>query len=318
MTTAREIEIRAAQWIARAEEASWSSSDQQQLEAWLNESDAHKAAYWRLETGWRAADRIGALGSRQEPVRRAFEVKWLWGRVAAAAGAAALLVGTPLLIRNHQPSRPDTTLFQTPLGGHDRVALPDGSTVELNTSTVIRAGLSNASRDVWLERGEAFFSVKHLQVPFVVHAGSRLVTVLGTKFSVSREGDIVRVLVVQGKVRVSDSNETDPNPEATITRGDLLETASGSTLVVQNAEDRIERSLAWREGMLEFDQTRLADAADEFNRYNQRKLIVTGSAATLRIGGSFRTSNVEAFVRLLHDAYGLRVEYTPTEMKISS
>jgi transmembrane sensor len=235
-----------------------------------------------------------------------------------AASAAALLVAAPLLIRDHQPSRQATTLFQTPLCGHDRVALPDGSTVELNTSTVIHAGVSNTTRDVWLDHGEAFFSVRHLQLPFVVHAGSRLVTVLGTKFSVSREGDLVRVSVVQGTVRVSDANATDPNPEATITRGDFLETASGSTLVVQNAEDRIERSLAWREGMLEFEQTPLADAAEQFNRYNQRKLIVTGSAAALPIGGSFRISNVEAFARLLHDAYGLHVEYTPTEMKIST
>jgi transmembrane sensor len=204
------------------------------------------------------------------------------------------------------------------LGGHDRVALSDGSTVELNTSTIIRARVSKASRDVWLDRGEAFFSINHLQVPFVVHAGPRLITVLGTKFSVNHEGDLVRVSVVEGMVRVSDANGSDPNPEATITRGDLLETEGGSTLVVQSAEDRIERSLAWRDGMLEFEQTPLADAAEQFNRYNQHKLIVAGSAATLPIGGSFRTSNVEAFARLLHDAYGLHVDYTPTEIKISS
>lgn len=318
MTTAREIEIRAAEWIARSEEPDWSPSDQRHLEDWLSESDAHKAAYWRLESGWRAADRIGALGIGQAPPRRTFNPKQFWGRVGAAACVAALFAGTPLLMTARQSGKAATTLFQTPLGGHNRVALPDGSTVELNTSTVIRAGLSKASRDVWLDRGEAFFSIKHLQVPFVVHAGPRVITVLGTKFSVSREGDLVRVAVVQGTVRVSDANDVSPNPEATITRGDLLETANSSTLVLQNAEDRIEQSLAWRGGMLEFEQTPLAEAADQFNRYNQRKLLIRGSAATLPIGGSFRTSNVEAFARLLHDAYGLHVDYTPTEIKISS
>ena len=58
MSTAREIEERAALWVLRREECYWSADEQEELDRWLAESDAHKAAFWRLEHGWREADRI--------------------------------------------------------------------------------------------------------------------------------------------------------------------------------------------------------------------------------------------------------------------
>jgi transmembrane sensor len=207
--------------------------------------------------------------------------------------------------------------YETVLGGRRQVVLEDGSTIELNTSTVIRTAVSGVTRDVWLDRGEAFFSINHESAPFVVHAGSRLITDLGTRFLVRREGESVRVAVTDGRVRVTEANTTDPSPTATIQKGDMLEAEGDSTLVIQNTGATIARTLAWRSGMLEFDRTPLLRAAQEFNRYNQHKLSVTGKAAEIPIGGSFRVSNIQGFARLLHDAYGLRIDETAAETKIS-
>jgi transmembrane sensor len=319
MSPAREIETVAASWLMRREEPHWSHDDEAQLQAWLDESHAHKAAFWRPEYGWRAADRIRALGPAPagfEPKRRAAVRGWQQFAIAASVAALALAIPGALYFTSSAPA--SVSNYQTPLGGHQQVALVDGSTVELNTATAIRTAVSKARRDIWLDKGEAFFSVRHLGVPFVVHAGPRTVTVLGTKFSVTRDGDQVRVAVIEGRVRVSDANTSERSPTATITRGDILQAQGGSTLVLQDAEPRVERSLAWRDGLLQFDATPLSDAAAEFNRYNQRKIVVTGTAGTIPIGGSFKASNVNAFARLLHEAYGLQVEKTATETKISS
>jgi transmembrane sensor len=321
MSAARDIEAFAATWLMRREEPDWSAADENELQAWLDQSYAHKAAYWRLESGWRAADRIAAVGSapvaavsRRRPAAR----KWRW--YAVAASIAGMLIAVPAALQvfsRAEFSAPSTMNYETPLGGHEQVALADGSTIELNTATLVRAAVTGNEREVWLEKGEVFFSIRHLAVPFVVHAGPRVVTVLGTKFSVWRDGDKVRVAVTEGRVLVSDSNRQEPAPTATIARGDMLQAEAESTLVMQDSEAKVERSLSWREGMLQFDQTPLVQAAQEFNRYNRRKLVVTGQAATIPIGGSFKTGNAEAFARLLHDAYGLQVEKTPTEIKIS-
>lgn len=318
MSPAQEIEAAAATWLARREEPQWSQGDEAQLQSWLDQSYAHKAAYWRLECGWRAADRMRALGpelgSAEHPGRSASS-RWQSFAIAASLAGLALLI--PAMMHFSSSSPAPVSAFQTPVGGHSRVALADGSTVELNTASAIRTSVSQKQRDVWLDKGEAFFSVRHMGVPFVVHAGPQLVTVLGTKFSVMRNGERVRVAVIEGRVRVSDADASETSSTATITRGDILEAEGSSTLVVQDAENRVERTLAWRDGMLQFDSTPLSDAVAEFNRYNAHKMSVSGRAGTIPIGGSFRPSNVSAFARLLHDAYGLQVEETSTQTKIS-
>jgi transmembrane sensor len=58
---AQEAEEAAAGWLLRQEETGWSEADREQLEAWLNADPEHRVAYWRLEYGWRRADRIAEL-----------------------------------------------------------------------------------------------------------------------------------------------------------------------------------------------------------------------------------------------------------------
>jgi transmembrane sensor len=86
--------------------------------------------------------------------------------------------------------------------------------------------------------------------------------------------------------------------------------ASGAGLVVRSGTVAdAERALDWRNGFLDFNDTTLAEAADEFNRYNRRKLVIGDpGAGTLRVGGHFRWSNVDAFVRLLELGFPVRAE----------
>jgi transmembrane sensor len=70
--------------------------------------------------------------------------------------------------------------------------------------------------------------------------------------------------------------------------------------------------------MLSFSDARLADVAGEFNRYNIRQIrISNGRTADIKIDGAFQASNVEAFVRLLRDAYGLEIKETAKGIEIS-
>ena len=77
--------------------------------------------------------------------------------------------------------------------------------------------------------------------------------------------------------------------------------------------------MSWRNGMLTFDNATLADAAAEFNRYNARKIeILDPQTARMRIGGTFQANNVDAFARLLRDAYGVKVDVDSAAVKISA
>jgi transmembrane sensor len=330
-TDHRQIEVQAARWLMLREEPEWSPADQAGLEAWLAQSMAHKAAYWRLEHGWREADRIRSLGDAVAPAApiRASWVGRSWRPLAIAASIALVFMAVGSQFR--WPSQWSGVqvaqqTISTSVGGHKRIPLNDGSEIELNTSTVLRAAVTPQKREVWLDQGEAYFEVKHSdRIPFVVHAGPRKITVLGTKFSVRRDGDRVTVSVVEGRVRVDEvvsggsGREVTASSSATVTTGDVAIADGRSTLITAQSPDRVENGLAWRDGMLTFDQATLADVATEFNRYNDRKLVIVDpDVASIRIGGSFQASNVDAFVRLLHDAYGLRVAYTEREVRISN
>lgn len=311
-------------FLIRSEDPDWTEDDQAQLDAWLDESMAHKAAYWRLVHGWREADRIRSLGCERDGEeagdRRSRFARW-WRPLAVAASLiAAIGLGVTQYMPATPPAQMASATFDTPVGGRRVIPLEDGSKVELNTSTVVRTEVTTKGRDVWLDAGEAYFEVAHKDgQPFVVHAGKQTVTVLGTKFSVRRDREKVTVNVVEGRVRFDDATDPGNVRSTIITAGDVAIARGPSTIVAAKSEEKVESALAWRDGMLSFDQTALSDVAAEFNRYNRRPIVIADPAvASIRIGGTFQASNVDAFVRLLRDAYGLRIEESPEAVKISS
>lgn len=321
MSGVREAQDRAAQWIVAREEPGWSDEDQAAFDAWLAVSDLHRVAWLRLDEGWRQTDRIRALGVPETPpaeftplVYRTPKRRWLFP--ASIAASLMVVVG---LNWNSAPVSESVAGYHTPVGGHRQLALADGSKVELNTASSARAALDTDRREIWLDRGEAFFDIAHdPSRPFIVHAGSREITVLGTKFSVRRDGERVTVSVLEGRVRIDEVSGPGIGRSTTITGGDIAVAQGEATLVTAKSDQRVEGALAWREGILSFDQIPLEDIAAEFNRYNRKRLIIDGAdAAEIRIGGTFPLSKPRAFASLLRDAYGLRVEETDDAIKIS-
>jgi transmembrane sensor len=323
MTRAQDIEAKAAEWLIRREQPLWSQADQVALDRWLDESMAHKAAFWRLEHAWQMADRIGALSAQDiapRPKRIRLPLKW-WQAGALAASLLLAIAFVGLHSRPTSSPQPTVDTFDTGIGGHRVVPLEDGTRIELNTATNLRTLISKKRRDVWLDRGEAFFDVAHIEgSTFVVHAGPRLITVVGTQFSVRRDDDKVTVAVVQGRVRVEDTTPGASSASIIVTPGDVAIGLGSSTMVISKPVAAVEDKLTWRDGRLVFDETSLAEVADDFNRYNLQQLLISDPAvAAIRISGTFKASNVEAFVRLLKEAYGLKVELTADgKLKIST
>lgn len=321
MSRAQQASDLAADWIIRREEGPLSDQDQQEFDAWLAASEGNRAAYLRLRHSWQEADRIGALGDMRDwPTEPETREPWLgkWAPMAIAASLMLMIsAGTGVYLLKDRPNPAELAAaapasaakFDTPIGGRKVISLGDGSKIDLNTASLVHASITETGRDVWLEKGEAYFEVAHLNGrPFVVHAGNRTVTVLGTKFSVRRDGDKVTVSVVEGRVRVADTNNL-AVPAAVITAGGIAIAQGPSTLMTAKSEERVESALAWRGGMLSFDQSPLSAVAAEFNRYNTKPIIIRDAgAAEIRIGGMFPSSDPEAFVRLLRDAYGLHVD----------
>jgi transmembrane sensor len=229
--------------------------------------------------------------------------RMLGAPVAAVCLISAVVVGW--IAWSHQG-----TSYRTAIGGIAAISMNDGSTVTLNTNSDIRVALNETERRVDLERGEAFFEVaKDPNRPFVVRIGDQRVIAVGTKFSVRREPNDVRVIVTEGRVRVEHSEPHQPADAALISAGGVAVAGAAGVLVQDKSLSDAEERLSWRQGIVVFRETLLSDAVAEFNRYNTRQIYIEDPAlGSMRIGGHFRTRNAEGFVRLLAEAFPIRVE----------
>ena len=126
------------------------------------------------------------------------------------------------------------------------------------------------------------------------------------------------VTVLEGRVRVDEMEDNRATRSSIIVGGDIAMAEGAATLVTARSGEKVEGALSWRTGMLTFDQKPLPAIVAEFNRYNARKLVIDGpSVGTMRITGTFPSDRPDAFARLLRDAYGLEVDDTAGEIRVS-
>jgi len=227
-----------------------------------------------------------------------------------------LLVACGLCVWRYPPRLPER--YETRIGDHASVRLPDGSKVDLNTNTQLFAAVTERARTVTLERGEAYFEVAHdPKRPFVVLAGQRRIVDLATKFSVRRDGEQVQVAVREGSVRVERVAADSQVTPVIVNRDNLVIAKAADTVIVPKSATEISAQLAWRRGSLIFDGQTLSSAAEEFNRYNHKQLHVSPEAGRLRIGGSFDADNVDAFARLMAAGFDLTLESNGDDISLS-
>ena len=242
-------------------------------------------------------------GAVMRRVRFAPRTSFTW---VAAAALLVTAVGLEWMMVLHGAS------YRTAKGSVEAVRMQDGSTITLNTESGIRVAMTQTERRVDLEKGEAFFEVaKDANRPFVVRAGDDRIIAVGTKFSVRREGDNVRVIVTEGKVRVEHAGAQRQAQATLVAAGSFAVAGEAGILVEDEPLPDLQEHLSWRQGFVIFHEMPLVDAVAEFNRYSARLIVIDDpTLASIRIGGNFRFSNAEGFVRLLAEAFPIRVEET--------
>jgi len=315
MSAANDVRAAAAEWLAKRDRGEWSKEDQKALDAWLAESWSHTVAYWRLDAAWNRTDRLGAL--RQQKIESAAPKRApVWPLVFRTAAALVLIAilgvaGTQFLHKQV----PAIRNYATAIGGHETVRFADGSKIELNTDTAIRARMTTAGREIWLDRGEAYFEVKHDPAhPFVVYAAGRRITDPGTKFLVRRNAKTLEVALINGSVRVGEGR----GASRLLKPGDVAVASAESRVITKRTQSEIANELSWRNGILVFDNAPLGEVAAELNRYNRQKIVVTDEdAAKLAVVGSFRTDDVQGFTDIVRAVFKLHVRNDGNQIVIS-
>lgn len=236
--------------------------------------------------------------------------------------AASLVLAASLGWGWMQYAAVEQAAYSTPMGSVRTVLLSDGSKATLSSDSRIRVALSRGERHIDLEQGEAYFEVsKDPGRPFVVVAGERQVVAVGTRFAVRRDRADLRVVVTEGTVRLQpgSAGNVPPPPPTLLPAGSKALASAHGVLVRRGSIEDAEREIDWRGGYLSFRNSTLADAANEFNRYNARKIVMGDpEVGALRVGGNFRWSNTDTFVRLLEQGFPVRAEQQPDHIVLHS
>lgn len=307
MKNSEAIENEAAHWLVR-EERGLGLKERVSFEQWLGDCTAHRVSYLRLKTSWRKADQLStvreSLPRPRPPLRRYF------GPLPQAASLAALAACGLLLLGAHWADffHPGDRVVVTAAGEHRSLTLSDGTKIEVNGNTSLKAKDSGPGRVVTLDHGQAYFEVVHDERhPFTVYAGNRKITDIGTKFSVYRDGDKVEVVVNEGRVRIDVMNSTVTAPIFADRGNRVIAKADETLLAPKLPADGVDNP-ARQSGLLIFNDERLADVAKEFNKYNKKQILVAANAGDIKIGGSFRQNNIEGFKSLLEQGFDVHVK----------
>lgn len=240
---------------------------------------------------------------------------------AATAMAAVALVGGGWMGWDHWRSQPTFAKnYATERGQRLDIQLPDGSTLQLDAATQAEVRLYRERREVRLAEGQALFVVHaNPQQPFDVLAGAVRVTVVGTRFSVRHtraglDAGKTVVAVESGRVRVSrmgssgrvEADYAAGRVELTTGQGVTADETGRLQAVISVAPGSV---AGWRNGRISFNDTPLAEALAELERYGDTGLVVRNPAVgALRLGGSFDVRQAGTFAQALPSLLPVRLE----------
>lgn len=318
----------AAHWLSVLSDENCTEAERRQFFSWLRSSGQHVDEFLRLSRlagrmGQRelwpeadVAELIAAARASGEgnvtpldfspevitprPARRT--LRW-----SLAAAAACVFVVAGLIAGRSQIEQWLAPEYVTAVGEQRSITLEDGSVVELNSQSRLRAHFEAHLRAIELLEGEAIFRVsKDPNRPFRVRTGATDIVAVGTAFNVKASDSRTVVTVLEGRVRVN-QRAADRSAAATDKAISEFELAVGDQLIVAKAQPAIRVSLrdtekvtSWTERRLIFEDTPLSAAAAEFARYSPRAIRIEDSAvAERKINGVFDATDPASLAEFL-------------------
>lgn len=312
------------------------------LRARLANEPAFAEAFQRAGGLWQSIDQVAAspelMAMRQQAIvraRRSSAGRWReslrgkregWRSLALVASALVLALIVQLSPLGYHPG-----VYSTGIGEQRVIELEDHSRIALDARTRLRVRYSNSTRTVTLVEGQAQFSVaKDPARPFKVQVGERTVIALGTVFNVEYVDRQIRVTMLEGRVAVLPSPDSDDIASLTDSTGPTKRRLDGGAAASRPIElgvgeqmhivhdgratvgdADLDAATAWRRGKVIFHDLPLDQAVLRLNRYSRLQLEIDDpTLAALPVSGVFEAGNTGAFAEALESYLPLTADYS--------
>jgi transmembrane sensor len=264
-----------------------------------------------LEKIVREGDARRARGQDRAARRAVLRSPWFRYGLTAAAAAALIVFALPADVERDPPTH---GLFPvesaSSRGDITTLGLSDGSVVRMMPETRMEFPAAVDRREVVLE-GRAFFAVTEGRVPFVVRTRLGHATVHGTRFEVLASGDELRLVVVEGNVRLEGESGS-----AEVGAGRVGYLSLGSPPWVVDHRD-VWSVLEWTDGLLIYEATPLSLVAEELSRHFGRDVTIVDEAlGQLRITAWFQDEPIEEVMSAVCLVAGVPCEVSEAEVTI--
>ncbi len=315
----------ASLWIARMDRE-LTAAEQQELAQWLAASEQHRTILFEMAELWDKMDSLARLADLFQAPTTPLRKPRFYGAIAASVALVALVVGWNLAPQVPQqflsllPFQQQMVdgIYETAVGEHSTVNLPDGSQLILNTNTRVSVKYSDEHRLFLLERGEMNIEVAHdKERPLSVMAGDKVVQAVGTAFNVHLKADNqVALLVTDGKVLVAQQSQPQNLDKVVASRlpASALAVSKGEKIVLGAAQAKVDKindndiaaKLSWRQGNLVFRGETLEEALTEINRYTSVQFeIADEQIKHERIAGLFKAGDVDGLLAALEQNFNI-------------
>jgi transmembrane sensor len=288
------ILAQAAEWFALFRSGTAKPSETTQWQTWLAEHPHHLAAWDRVEFH---IDRFkslppkasfAALTAPNLSRRRALQNLLVLGVVGISSWQLARGRYWQELTADYQVAQSETKT----------ITLADGSTVILDSGSALNVEFTPDLRRLQLVSGEIYIETAPdntgLGRPFVVDTQDGRVRALGTRFSVSQQGDYSQVAVFADKVEIQPFSPNALNQMLGAGQEARFNWTRAES-VQQNKNDRP----AWSQGIIIADNIPLSEFLLQLNRYRKGYVTCAPEIANMRIIGSFPLKDTDRILASL-------------------
>ena len=292
----------AVSWLLEMQEGSLTAGRQKAGQLWLNGNAEHQRAWAHIQ---RVNQRLGGLssplahatlGAPQSGSRRhALKLLLLLGAGSIAGWS----------LRDQIALQPLLADYNSGVGEQRKVALSDGSQIQLNTASAVDVKYDAQQRLIRLLSGEILITASADTRPLnlLTAEGSVKVTTGSSRFNLRQLNGRTQLAVFAGVVELAPGERAGTG---------LIVPAQQQVTFSRNAWDSVRpvdaSSGAWADGMLVASRMKLSDFLGELGRYRRGRLNCDAKVANLLISGSYPLTDSERILDMLEIALPVRIQ----------